>query len=98
MEMEPKTILNNNHMKYTYTNKNVRGYILNYDIKNHTIMLKLDGACQQSNPTHRSDELFNIDMISDCILEYTIHDYIRHSVEVKADNYYYTNTTSVTIN
>ena len=61
-------------------------------------MLKLDGACQQSNPTHRRDELFNIDMISDCILEYTIHDYIRHSVEVKADNYYYTNTTSVTIN
>ena len=60
-------------------------------------MLELDGDCRQSSPTRRSDQLFNIDLISDCILEYTIHDYIRNSVEVKVDNYYYTNKTSVNL-
>ena len=94
MELKQTKTFNNNYITFTYTNRKVRGYILNYDIKNHTIMLNLDYNSQQSNPTHKSDELFNIDILSDCILEYSIHDYIRHDKEVKADNYYYPNDTS----
>ena len=94
MEIEPTTTFNNNYFTFTYTNRKVRGYISNYDIKNHTLMLKLDYTSQQSIPTPKSDELFNIGILSDCILEYSLHAYIRYTKEVKADTYYYPNDTS----
>ena len=88
MEIEPQRRFNNNYITFTYTTRKVRGYILSYNINNHTIMLKLDGDSQQSNPTRKSDEIFNINMISECILEKRINDHISNGIIIPTERHY----------
>jgi hypothetical protein len=65
---------NDNYIKFKYNNRKVRGIILNYDIKQHTITLELDGDCRN---VYNETEIFNIDSISECILKYSII-YYKH--------------------
>ena len=56
-------------------------------ILKHEITLKLDYDSRNSSPTHTSEELFNIDMISTCIINYNIC-YIKNAIEIKCDTSY----------
>jgi hypothetical protein len=85
IEIDSRRTFNDKVIEFKYNNRTVRGCILNYDIKQHTI--KLD----------RNTEIFNIDSISECILKYDIMHY-KNIVEVNVYNrgksYYYENEES----
>jgi hypothetical protein len=96
MEIGPNTIHNKNYFKFKYLDWNIRATLLSYDIKQNTITLNMntDYNNRQSNPypTRRNTETFNIDSISECILEYNIIHYIDiakvNAYEDKQSNYY----------
>ena len=58
-------------------------------LKKHTITLEHEYVRRLRHIPTDGVEIFNIDMISDCILEYSINYYINNSVKLKSDEYDY---------
>ena len=87
MEIEPQTIHNNKWYSLYIYKQDSRRFYKNHDTENRTSIFSLDDDSRNSSPTHKSEEIFNIDMVSDCILNYTIH-CIEHSFEIQCDKSY----------
>ena len=85
--IEPEKENNNTCITFTYLNKSIVGYILNYDIKNHTITLQHEYARRFKNIANNGIEIFNIDMISKCELEYTINYFINNTLKSDEHDY-----------
>ena len=43
------------YIRFTHTNRKVRGCIRHHDIKNNTITLELDYRSMESSPTHNKE-------------------------------------------
>ena len=91
MVIKPNNTYNTNPIDFICTNWKVSGFILSYDIKHHTLMLNHDYNSQQSSPARKSEELYTITMISECVLEKRSTDYISNGIILNIDTHYMSN-------